>query len=524
VQDGTDVPRHNCDDRLVHAEPISTVIREMIGSFPAAADIAEVGHVISVGDGIARVSGVEAVMVGEMLEFAAGIYGIAFNLEEEHVGVVLLGASRRIKEGDIVRRTGRIISVPVGDALLGRVVNALGQPLDGKGRIATFEYAPIERLAPGVVDRQPVREPLQTGLKAIDAMIPIGRGQRELIIGDRQTGKTAVAIDTILNQRDTGVVCIYNAIGLKQSTIAQVVKTLEQAGAMRYSIVVAAGASDPASLLYVSPYAATTMGEYFRDAGRHALCVYDDLSRHAQAYRELSLLLRRPPGREAFPGDVFYLHSRLLERAAKLRRELGGGSLTALPIIETQAGDLSGYIPTNVISITDGQIYLESDLFHQGIRPAINVGNSVSRVGGAAQVKGMRQVAGTLRLDLAQYRELAGFAQFGSDLDKATRSQLDRGERLVELLKQRQHEPLSIEKQIVILYAGSRGLLDKYAVADILSYETELYGFLEMKHPVILATLANTKQIDESLTAALDGALNQFAAVFKTTPPLAAAA
>jgi F-type H+-transporting ATPase subunit alpha len=407
---------------------------------------------------------------------------------------------------------------------LGRVVNALGQPLDGKGRIATFESAPIERLAPGVVDRKPVREPLQTGLKAIDAMIPIGRGQRELVIGDRQTGKTAVAIDTILNQRDTGVVCIYNAIGQKQSTIAQVVKTLEHADAMRYTIVVVAGASDPASLLYVSPYAATTMGEYFRDAGRHALCVYDDLSRHAQAYREISLLLRRPPGREAYPGDVFYLHSRLLERAAKLRDELGGGSLTALPIVETQAGDLSGYIPTNVISITDGQIYLESDLFHQGIRPAINVGNSVSRVGGAAQVKAMRQVAGTLRLDLAQYRELAGFAQFGSDLDKATRTLLDRGERLVEALKQDQYETLPIEKQIVILYAGTRGFLDRNPVADIGSYERELYGFLETRHPAILATLAERKQIDDRLRTTLDAALREFATVFPRTPRLAAAA
>jgi F-type H+-transporting ATPase subunit alpha len=507
----------------VRTELISTIIRDTIASAPAL-DATEIGHVISVGDGIARVSGVRCAMSGEMLEFTPGLFGIALNLEEDRVGVVLLGESRHIKEGDVVHRTGRIISVPVGDALLGRIVNALGQPLDGKGRIATFESAPIERLAPGVVDRQPVREPLQTGLKAIDAMIPIGRGQRELVIGDRQTGKTAVAIDTILNQRDTGVICIYNAIGQKQSTIAQVVKTLENADAMRYTIVVAAGASDPASLLYVSPYAATTMGEYFRDAGRHALCVYDDLSRHAQAYREISLLLRRPPGREAYPGDVFYLHSRLLERAAKLRDEFGGGSLTALPIVETQAGDLSGYIPTNVISITDGQIYLESDLFHQGIRPAINVGNSVSRVGGAAQVKAMRQVAGTLRLDLAQYRELAGFAQFGSDLDKATRTQLDRGERLVEALKQNQYEPLPIEKQILILYAGTRGFLDRHAVAEIGSYERELYGFFETRHPAILATLTERKQIDDELTCRLDGALREFTTVFQQTRQLAAAA
>jgi F-type H+-transporting ATPase subunit alpha len=511
--------------KTVRAELISTAIRDAIGSTPAACDAADVGHVISVGDGIARVSGVELAMLGEMLAFGDGLFGIALNLEEDRVGAVLLGGCRQIKEGDLVRRTGRIISVPVGDALLGRVVNALGQPLDGKGRIATLALAPIERLAPGVVDRQPVREPLQTGIKAIDAMIPIGRGQRELIIGDRQTGKTAVAIDTILNQRDTGVVCIYNAIGQKQSTTAQVVKTLEQAGAMRYTIVVAAGAADPASLLYISPYAATAMGEYFRDAGRHALCVYDDLSRHAQAYREISLLLRRPPGREAYPGDVFYLHSRLLERAAKLRPELGGGSLTALPIVETQAGDLSGYIPTNVISITDGQIYLESDLFHQGIRPAINVGNSVSRVGGAAQVKAMRQVAGTLRLDLAQHRELAGFAQFGSDLDKATRAQLDRGERLVEVLKQRQYEPLAIEKQIVMLYAGTRGHLDRQAVSDIGPYERELYLFLETRHPAILAALVDTKTIDDRLATILNGALDEFASVFqRRTLPLAAAA
>jgi F-type H+-transporting ATPase subunit alpha len=507
-----------------HAELISTAIRESISSYAGALDVDDNGHVISIGDGIARVSGLKSVMLGEMLEFARGLFGIALNLEEDQVGVVLLGAFRHIKEGDGVRRTGRIISVPVGDALLGRVVNALGQPLDGKGRIATLAVAPIERLAPGVVDRQPVREPLQTGIKAIDAMIPIGRGQRELIIGDRQTGKTAVAVDAILNQRETGVVCIYNAIGQKQSTIAQVVRTLEQADAMRYTIVVAAGASDPASLLYISPYAATSMGEYFRDAGRHALCVYDDLSRHAQAYREISLLLRRPPGREAYPGDVFYLHSRLLERAAKLRVELGGGSLTALPIVETQAGDLSGYIPTNVISITDGQIYLEADLFHQGVRPAINVGNSVSRVGGAAQVRAMRQVAGTLRLDLAQYRELAGFAQFGSDLDKATRSQIDRGERLVEALKQRQGEPLSIAKQIVLLYAATLGHLDRYAVADISSYERELYSFFQTRHPAVLAALADPKPIDAQLAATLDGALREFADVFQTPPRLAAAA
>src|SRR6187431_3218540 len=402
----------------IKADEISKLIREQIGSFAVQVDVAEVGTVISIGDGISRVHGVERAMAGEMLEFPHGIFGIALNLEEESVGAVLLGDYTEIKEGDPVKRTGRIISVPVGRELIGRVVNALGQPIDGKGPINAKQQMPIERIAPGVVDRSPVKEPMQTGLKAIDSMVPIGRGQRELIIGDRQTGKTAVAVDTIINQKGQDVVCIYNAIGQKQSTIAQVVRTFEETGAMEYTIVVAAAASDPAPLLYISPYSACTMGEYFRDSGRHALVIYDDLSKHAQAYREISLLLRRPPGREAYPGDVFYLHSRLLERAAKVKNELGGGSLTALPIIETQAGDLSAYIPTNVISITDGQIFLESDLFNQGIRPAINVGNSVSRVGGSAQIKAMRQVAGSLRLDLAQYRELAAFAQFGSDLDQ----------------------------------------------------------------------------------------------------------
>ena len=411
----------------IKADDITRIIREQLGSFSLDVDVAEVGAVVSVGDGIARVQGVDRAMAGEMLEFPNELFGIALNLEEDSVGAVLLGQSQDLKEGDQVRRTGRIISVPVGDEMLGRVVNALGQPVDGKGPIATSQFAPIEKIAPGVTDRQPVKEPLQTGLKAIDAMIPIGRGQRELIIGDRQTGKTAVAVDAIINQKGKDVVCIYNAIGQKQSTIAQVVKTLEEYGAMEYTIVVAASASEPAPLLYISPYSACALGEFFRDSGRHALCIYDDLSKHAQAYREISLLLRRPPGREAYPGDVFYLHSRLLERAAKLKKELGGGSLTALPIIETQAGDLSAYIPTNVISITDGQLFLEADLFNQGVRPAINVGNSVSRVGGSAQIKAMRQVAGSLRLDLAQYRELAAFAQFGSDLDKATQAQLSRG-------------------------------------------------------------------------------------------------
>jgi F-type H+/Na+-transporting ATPase subunit alpha len=435
---------------------------------------------------------------------------------------VLLGDFTEIKEGDVVKRTGRIISVPVGDEMLGRVVNALGQPIDGKGPINTKQFAPIERLAPGVVDRQPVKEPLQTGLKAIDAMVPIGRGQRELIIGDRQTGKTAVALDTILNQKETGVICIYNAIGQKQSTIAQVVKTLEDADAMRYSIVVAAGASDPAPLLYISPYSACAMGEYFRDSGRHALCIYDDLSKHAQAYREISLLLRRPPGREAYPGDVFYLHSRLLERAAKLKTDLGGGSLTALPVIETQAGDLSAYIPTNVISITDGQIFLESDLFNQGVRPAINVGNSVSRVGGSAQIKAMRQVAGTLRLDLAQYRELAAFAQFGSDLDKATQAQLTRGARLVEILKQPQYAPLPVERQVALIYAGTNGYLDKVALGDVRSFETELYKFIEARHPQVFKDIVAKKQLDDQTKGALDAAVKTFATEFAARKSAAA--
>jgi F-type H+-transporting ATPase subunit alpha len=427
---------------------------------------------------------------------------------------VLLGDYTEIKEGDTVKRTGRIISVPVGPELVGRVVNALGQPIDGKGPIVSKQQMPIERIAPGVVARSPVKEPLQTGLKAIDAMVPIGRGQRELIIGDRQTGKTAVAVDAIINQKGQNVICIYNAIGQKQSTIAQVVRTLEDAGAMEYTIVVAAGASDPAPLLYISPYSACTMGEYFRDSGQHALCIYDDLSKHAQAYREISLLLRRPPGREAYPGDVFYLHSRLLERAAKLGKDLGGGSLTALPIIETQAGDLSAYIPTNVISITDGQIFLESDLFHQGVRPAINVGNSVSRVGGSAQVKAMRQVAGTLRLDLAQYRELAAFAQFGSDLDKATLNQLNRGRRLVEVLKQPQYQPLAVEKQVIIIYAATNGYLDPIPVDQVRAYEIELYKFLDSRKSGLLSSLSKEKALSDAIKADLNQALEEFGKTF----------
>src|SRR3954470_9797714 len=498
----------------IRAEEISKIIRDQIGSYTVQVDVAEVGSVISIGDGIARVHGVERAMSGEMLEFTHGVYGIALNLEEDSVGAVLLGDYKEIKEGDQVKRTGRIISVPVGDGMLGRVVNALGQPIDGKGPIQASQFLPIERIAPGVTERQPVKEPMQTGLKAIDGMVPIGRGQRELIIGDRQTGKTAVAIDTIINQKGKDVICIYNAIGQKQSTIAQVVRTLEEYGAMEYSIVVAASASEPAPLLYISPYSACAIGEYFRDSGRHALCVYDDLSKHAQAYREISLLLRRPPGREAYPGDVFYLHSRLLERAAKLNTALGGGSLTALPIIETQAGDLSAYIPTNVISITDGQIFLESDLFHQGVRPAINVGNSVSRVGGSAQIKAMRQVAGTLRLALAQYRELAAFAQFGSDLDKSTQQQLTRGARLVEILKQPQYEPLAVERQVAIIYAATNGYMDAVALADVRAFETEFYRSLEGRHPEILSGIRDKKQLDDQLKGALDAAVKAFSTDF----------
>jgi F-type H+-transporting ATPase subunit alpha len=507
----------------IRAEQISKIIRDQIGSYAVDVDVAEVGTIVSIGDGIARVHGVEKTMAGEMLEFPKGVFGIALNLEEDSVGAVLLGDFTGIREGDTVKRTGRIISVPVGDELVGRVVNALGQPVDGKGPIVTKQFSEIERIAPGVVDRQPVKEPLQTGLKAIDAMVPIGRGQRELIIGDRQTGKTAVAVDTIINQRGKDVICIYNAIGQKQSTIAQVVKTLEEAGAMEFTIVVAAAASDPAPLLYISPYSACTMGEYFRDSGRHALAIYDDLSKHAQAYREISLLLRRPPGREAYPGDVFYLHSRLLERAAKLSNQNGGGSLTALPIIETQAGDLSAYIPTNVISITDGQIFLESDLFHQGVRPAINVGNSVSRVGGSAQVKAMRQVAGSLRLDLAQYRELAAFAQFGSDLDKATLNQLNRGKRLVEILKQPQYQPLPVEKQVIIIYAATNGYLDNVVVEDARAYETQLYQFLDTRKPQVLSALAEKKQIDDALKGELNQALKEFGEGFAAGRKTAAA-
>ena len=507
----------------IKADEITKIIRDQIGDYTIDIDVAEVGTVVSVGDGIAHVHGVERVMATEMLEFPHGVFGMALNLEEDGVGVVLLGVSHAIKEGDTVKRTGRLVSVPVGEAMLGRVVNALGQPIDGKGPIATTQTAPIEKIAPGVVDRQPVKEPLQTGLKPIDAMVPIGRGQRELIIGDRQTGKTAVAIDAIINQRGKDVLCIYNAIGQKQSTIAQVVRTLDEAGAMEYSIVVAAAAADPASQLFISPYSACAIGEFFRDKGQHVLVVYDDLSKHAQAYREISLLLRRPPGREAYPGDVFYLHSRLLERAAKLNDALGGGSLTALPVIETQAGDLSAYIPTNVISITDGQIFLEADLFNQGIRPAINVGNSVSRVGGAAQVKAMRQVAGTLRLDLAQYRELAAFAQFASDLDKATQHQLKRGSRLVEVLKQPQYQPLAVEKQILIIYAGTNGFLDPIALDQVGAYETELFQFVDGREAGLFTDLAAQGKIDDDLKARVEALLKEFTEQFIAARKTAAA-
>src|SRR5215470_284884 len=473
----------------IKADEITQLIRQQIENYESKVAVDEVGTVITLGDGIARVHGLEKVMAGELLSFPHDVSGLAMNLEEDQVGVVLLGEYTEIKEGDEVKRTGRIMSVPVGDAMIGRVVNSLGEPIDDKGPISTEKFIPLERLAPGVIDRQPVREPMATGLKAIDSMIPIGRGQRELIIGDRQTGKTAVALDTIINSKGNDLICIYNAIGQKRSSIAQVVKILEDAGAMEYTIVVAASASEPAPMQYISPYAACAMGEHFRDSKRHALVIYDDLSKHAASYREISLLLRRPPGREAYPGDVFYLHSRLLERAAKLSNQKGGGSLTALPIIETQAGDVSAYIPTNVISITDGQIYLETDLFNKGIRPAVNVGISVSRVGGSAQIKAMRQVAGTLKLDLAQYRELAAFAQFGSDLDKATQNQLNRGSRLVEILKQDQYQPLPFSKQILIIFAGVNGYLDDLEVSKIREFEADLYKYVDMSKPKLLATI-----------------------------------
>src|ERR1700691_2767626 len=494
----------------IRADEITTLLRQEIENYEGAIDVSETGSVISVGDGIARIHGLEKVMAGELIEFPHDVAGIAMNLEEDQVGAVLLGEATLIKEGDEVRRTGRIMSVPVGEALIGRVVDALGKPIDDKGPIHSTQFNPIERLAPGVGDRRAVKEALQTGIKAIDAMIPIGRGQRELIIGDRQTGKTAIALDTIINQKGGDVICIYVAIGQKRSTVAQVVKTLTDAGAMEYTIVVLASASDPAPMQYIAPYAGCAIGEYFRDTSRHALLIYDDLSKHAAAYREISLLLRRPPGREAYPGDVFYLHSRLLERAAKLNDAKGGGSLTALPIIETQAGDISAYIPTNVISITDGQIFLLADLFNSDVRPAIDVGLSVSRVGGSAQIKAMRQVAGSLRLDLAQYRELAAFALFGSELDKSSQQQLGRGKRLVEILKQPQYKPVPVEEQVVIIYAGTTGLLDDLAVEQIRPFEAELNRFMDTSQTALLQEIREKKALDDQVKAKLNTMLKEF--------------
>ncbi len=499
----------------LNTDQISKIIKEQIKDFDTGVVVSEVGTVLSAGDGIARVHGLEKVMSLELLEFPHDVYGLAFNLEEDNVGTVLFGEFHMIKEGDLVKRTKRIMQVPVGEALLGRVVDALGRPLDGKGPVETEEYIPVERLAPGVVDRQPVREPVQTGLKAIDSMIPIGRGQRELIIGDRQTGKSAIALDAIINQKDTDMVCIYVAIGQKRSTVARVVKTLADYGVMEKTIVVVAASSDPATMQYLAPYAGCSMGEYFRDTKRHALIVYDDLSKHAAAYREISLLMRRPPGREAYPGDVFYLHSRLLERAAKMSDERGGGSLTALPVIETQAGDIAAYIPTNVISITDGQIFLESDLFYSGIRPAIHVGNSVSRVGGNAQIKAMKQVAGTLRLELAQYRALAAFAQFGSDLDKATQHQLARGERLTEILKQSQYAPIGVDQQIVLILAATEGLLDSIEVSQLAVFEKGLSEFMNLSRSDLLKEILDKKALDEDLRKGLHEAITEFKTRFE---------
>src|ERR1017187_6910018 len=493
----------------IKADEITQLIREQIENYESKIAVDEVGTVISLGDGIARVYGLDKVMAGELLSFPHGVSGIAMNLEEDQVGVVILGEYTGIEEGDEVKRTGRIVSVPVGDALVGRVVNSLGLPIDDKGPIATDKFIPIVRIAPGVIARQPVREPMATGLTATDSMSPIGRGQRELIIGDRQTGKTAVALDTIINNKGNNLICIYNAIGQKRSSIAQVVKILEDAGAMEYTIVVAASASEPAPMQYISPYAACAMGEFFRDAGRHALCIYDDLSKHAASYREISLLLRRPPGREAYPGDVFYLHSRLLERAAKLSDKNGGGSLTALPVIETQAGDVSAYIPTNVISITDRQIFLESKLFNSGVRPAVNVGLSVSRVGGSAQIKAMRQVAAPLKLDLAQYRALAAFAQFGSDLDRASQQQLARGARLTELLKQGQYSPLSVEKQVLLIFAGTSGVLDDMPVDQVRDFEKALYQYVDTTSPGLLNTIMEKKVLDDNLKAEMSRVIKE---------------
>jgi len=499
----------------IQATEITEIIKRQIADYESTVQVEEVGTVIQASDGIARVYGLEKAMAGELLEFPHSVMGMVLNLEEDNVGVVLFGEYERIAEGDTVKRTGRIASVPVGEALVGRVVNALGEPIDGRGPIDAAEFYPVERIAPGIVERQPVKEPLQTGLKAIDAMTPIGRGQRELIIGDRQTGKTALALDTIINQKGSGVICIYVAIGQKRSTVARVVESLREHGAMDYTIVVSASASETAPMQYLAPYSATAMGEFFRDRGGHALCIYDDLSKQAVAYRQLSLLLRRPPGREAYPGDVFYLHSRLLERAAKLSDERGGGSLTSLPIIETQAGDVSAYIPTNVISITDGQIFLETNLFYSGVRPAINAGISVSRVGGNAQIKAMKKVAGTLRLELAQYRELEAFAQFGSDLDKATRDRLSRGERLVEILKQPQYEPLAVEKQVLIIHTATNGYLDDIPVHAIERFSRELYEHFDKKHSELLPEIAKTGEMNDDLKGKINAAIEDFSKEFQ---------
>lgn len=498
----------------IKADEISTIIKERIENFDLSVDVEEIGKVISVADGVANVYGLKNVMAGEMVEFESGEKGMALNLEESSVGIVILGKTSGITEGSSVKRLKKLLRVPVGDALIGRVVNSLGEPIDAKGPIEATESRFVEEKAKGIMARKSVHEPLQTGIKAIDALVPIGRGQRELIIGDRQTGKTTVAIDTIINQKGQDVICIYVAIGQKQSTVAQVVKKLEEYGAMDYTIVVNAGASDAAALQYLAPYAGVTMGEYFRDNSRHALIIYDDLSKHAVAYREMSLILRRPPGREAYPGDVFYLHSRLLERASKLNDALGAGSLTALPIIETQAGDVSAYIPTNVISITDGQIFLESDLFNSGIRPAINVGLSVSRVGGAAQIKAIKQVSGTLRLDLAQYRELQAFAQFASDLDESSRKQLERGQKMVEVLKQPPYSPLPVENQVVIIFAGAKGYLDDVATANVTKFEAELYPYIEAKYPEIFEQIRTKKVLDKEVEEILHKALKDFKATF----------
>jgi F-type H+-transporting ATPase subunit alpha len=498
----------------IKAEEISQIIRDQIKNFDQKVEMQEVGTIITAGDGIAKVYGLDNAMAGELIELPGGVYGVVFNLEQDNVGLVIMGEYAHIREGDTVKRTGRIASVPVGEALIGRVVNALGQPIDGKGAIDTKEFDVIEKIAPGIIKRKPVHEPVQTGIKAIDAMIPIGRGQRELIIGDRQTGKTAIAIDTIINQKGQNMICVYVAVGQKRSTVARVVDTLEKHGAMEYTIVVSASASDPASMQYIAPLAGTTMGEYFRDRGKHALVIYDDLSKQATAYRQMALLLRRPPGREAFPGDVFYLHSRLLERAAKLSDAEGAGSLTALPIIETQASDVSAYIPTNVISITDGQIFLETDLFYSGIRPAVNVGISVSRVGGSAQIKAMKQVAGRLRLDLAQFRELAAFAQFGSDLDAATQAQLNRGAKLVEILKQGQYKPFNVAEQIAIIFAGVNGLLDDVATSALAKFEGEYLSYLKSSKPEILEEINTKKALSDELTAKMKAAVAEFKKVF----------